>query len=86
MSYPLPSIIKRAHLAPRLMMNMYDRIGSKDPAAKRLVRLAWDDAGYCLDAPEELPAGSTERYEVGLEPDAWVPSATQIDRGGDSHE
>jgi hypothetical protein len=48
-------------LAPQLMLEMARRVcpnqwltGERN---KQLARAAWTDAGYCLDAPDELPAG-----------------------------
>jgi hypothetical protein len=38
--------------------------GTKCPGY--LMRAAWDDAGYCLDAPDEFPAGGC--YAMDLPP------------------
>ena len=41
---------------------------------------AWVTAGYCIDAPSEIPAGSTERYEFGPHKDEWVACETSTPR------
>lgn len=40
-------------------------------APKHLMRAAWDDAGYCLDAPVTLPAGGCEYMQI--DEDAGLP-------------
>lgn len=42
---------------------------------------AFSAAGYCLDAHDTMPAGSTERDEFGPGRDDWVAVQTIIERG-----
>lgn len=41
---------------------------------------AFSMGGYCIDAHELVPAGSTEFHCFGPEPDDWIPSPTTIER------
>jgi hypothetical protein len=56
-------------LAPLMMMEAYERmcptfVGRSDPAVELVARSFWDDAGYCLDAPDEISAGGCYNMEV----------------------
>ena len=42
---------------------------------------AFSMGGYCLDAHEIMPAGSTEFYSVGPGDDEWLACPTTFDRG-----
>lgn len=65
-----------------LFMEAHRRVfsGGFGQLPKPLERDAWDQGGYCLDAPEYLPAGACEYFEV--EPGLGLPSQIQIVRGG----
>lgn len=41
---------------------------------------AWVEAGYCLDAPELIAAGSHERDIFGDGQDDWLPMPTTVAR------
>lgn len=43
-------------------------------------RHSWVTAGYCIDAPEILAAGSMERDQFGPEPDDFLAMPTMVDR------
>lgn len=60
-------------LAARLLMYQFDRIGRGGPKT-------WIDAGYCLDAPNTLAAGSTVRDEFGPGDDDWIEMSSYVDR------
>ena len=60
-------------LAARLLMYQFDRIGRGGPKT-------WIDAGYCLDAPNTLAAGSTVRDEFGLDDDDWIEMPSYVER------
>lgn len=42
---------------------------------------AFSMSGYCLDAPELLPAGACRFREVGPEPDDWIVEQATVERG-----
>ena len=74
MSKYAPSRVQtHMHLGAILMSNLYQRCFNP---GKALSRDAWDMWGYCIDAYEELPAGSMEYYEFGPEADDWCWAAT----------
>lgn len=54
--------LRRLSLGGRLLAELYWRVNSPFP----LSRQAWVDAGYCLDAPEEMAAGSCLQDTVEL--------------------
>lgn len=78
MMIPASDIWKNPRLAPLLMMEMYERLcprtftGRRAPAVERLGKAAWNDAGYCLDAPEDMPAGACVKTETGPDEDDWI--------------
>ncbi len=51
-------------LSMKLMIHLYDfdPIGAKQ---------SWVDAGYCIDAPDLLAAGSTYWDEYGFDAQTW---------------
>ena len=42
---------------------------------------AFSMSGYCLDAHDIIPAGSTEYHSFGQDRDDWIASPTTIERG-----
>ncbi len=63
-------------LSARLLMEQYRRTGDCSAA-----RCTWVEAGYCLDAPELLAAGSHERDIFDDDPElGWLPMPTMIER------
>jgi hypothetical protein len=62
-------------LGARLLMVAWGRTGDRV-----LSRQSFIDAGYCIDAPSIIPAGSHERDVFGTEDDDWVAVPTFIDR------
>lgn len=54
-----------------LMLHLYDfdRIGAKR---------TWVDAGYCIDAPELIAAGSTIRDEFGPDGGDWLVMPSMV--------
>ncbi len=44
---------------------------------------AFSASGYCLDAHDTMPAGSTEYTCFGPGADDWIPAATTVERGDD---
>lgn len=60
-------------LSMTLMLALYDH--DMDGAKK-----TWVDAGYCIDAPEILAAGSMERDEFGPNEDDWLAMPTMVER------
>lgn len=71
----------RIGLAVRMMADVFHRTrtaaldGRRDPAVKRLARHAWEEAGYCLDAPDTLPAGGC-RFDSMFGPEPIVMQIT----------
>lgn len=65
-------------LPPLLMMEAYHRAcpgtyqGRSAPEVMRLGKEAWNDAGYCLDAPDDFPAGACAKVETGPDADDWI--------------
>lgn len=74
-------------LSPILMMELYDRLcpgsflGRRSVEVKALGKAAWDDAGYCLDAPEEIPAGGCESLVTGPDDSDFYPAQLVVWRG-----
>lgn len=62
-------------LSMTLVLEQYRRFGSESREMK-----AWVDAGYCIDAPEIMAAGSMVRDEFGPEIDDWLAMESMIDR------
>jgi len=63
-------------LSVKLLMEHYHRTGNADEA-----RRTWIEAGYCLDAPGLLAAGSHERDVFDADPDiGWLAMPTVIER------
>lgn len=63
-------------LSVKLLMEHYRRTGNADEA-----RRTWVEAGYCLDAPMLLAAGSHERDVFDDDPDlGWLAMPTMIER------
>lgn len=63
-------------LSAKLLMEHYRRTGNADEA-----RRTWVEAGYCLDAPPLLAAGSHERDVFDDDPElGWLPMPTMIER------
>lgn len=63
-------------LSVKLLMEHYRRTGNADEA-----RRTWVEAGYCLDAPVLLAAGSHERDVFDEDPElGWLPMPTMIGR------
>ena len=56
-------------LAARLRLWQWDRIRKISPHAWPST---WVDAGYCIDAPEIMAAGSTVRDVFGPDKDDWI--------------
>jgi hypothetical protein len=58
-------------LAPQLMTAMFRNTRSGVYGANRLpkslARMAWNDAAYCIDAPDMMPAGACRRFELDAE-------------------
>jgi hypothetical protein len=54
----IPALSLHGHpsLGPILLCETYKKHGMNKPP-RVLIDLAWKDAGYCLDAPDLLPAG-----------------------------
>lgn len=48
-----------------------------DTSVSLVGRAAWDDAGYCIDAPENMPAGACRKVEVGPDEGDWI--AVQVE-------
>jgi len=77
-------ISHRLCIAPVLMMEAYERLcpntfeGRQEPSVKRIARQAWDDAGYCIDAPDLLPAGGCTSIEI--EKDLFAPAQIESTR------
>lgn len=40
------------------------KTGFGTTAPRHLMRAAWDDAGYCIDTPDSMPAGACERMSI----------------------
>lgn len=59
-------------LAIELLMERLRRNESRGPA--------WVEAGYCLDAPTLIAAGSVERDEFGYRRNDWIPLPTFVER------
>ena len=66
---------ENTRLSAILLMEQYRRTGNADAA-----RRTWMEAGYCLDAPELIAAGSHERDIFGDSEEDWLPMPTVIPR------
>ena len=66
---------ENTRLSAMLLMEQYRRTGNADSA-----RRTWVEAGYCLDAPELLAAGSHERDIFGDGDEDWLAMPTAIPR------
>lgn len=56
--------------------------GGRPVDLARVAHAAWDDAWYCIDAPECIPAGATEAVEINDGDDSYRFAAQlSIDRG-----
>jgi len=64
-------------LSARLLIEDYRRQGA---VLTRAAHKMWVDAGYCIDAPELIAAGSHERDIFGDGPDDWLPMPTPVER------
>lgn len=65
-----PAVGHHAALAPRLSLEAWRRAGKSDTRAHVLE--AWHQSGYCIDAPDEMPAGACRIFyadEVGILPE-----------------
>jgi len=78
MLIPAGDLWKNPGLAPLLMMEMYERLcprtyaGRRAKAVETLAQAAWNDAGYCIDAPENMPAGACLKTETGPDDGDWI--------------
>lgn len=65
-----------------VFLEMHRRILGKEfgKIPKALSEDAFSMAGYCLDAHEEMPAGSTEFHSFGPGRDDWLAQATTVKR------
>lgn len=63
-------VSKYPGLGARLMIEAYEKIcpntyeGRSEPSIKMIANEAWREAGYCLDAPNFMPAGACFGVEV----------------------
>jgi hypothetical protein len=83
MAYALtasPLRIVDSGLPAVLMIALSRRFQSVAAAPKNLMRSAWDDAGYCIDAPERMPAGGCAYEEV--DDDLGLPVQLVAERDG----
>ena len=62
-------------LSMTLMLEQY-RLFGKDSREMR----PWVDAGYCIDAPAIMAAGSMVREEFGPELDNWLAMESMTER------
>jgi hypothetical protein len=80
MDAPAGALWRHPGLPVELMMEAYERIcpgsfnGRRAPDVKALGRAAWDEAGYCLDAPDDIPAGGCEAMESGPDDGDFYPA------------
>ena len=68
-------------LSAALLMEQYRRTGSANAS-----RRTWVEAGYCLDAPELIAAGSHERDVFGDGDKDWLPMPTMVLRAPSNAE
>lgn len=66
---------ENTRLSAMLLMEQYRRNPLADAA-----RHTWVEAGYCIDAPGLIAAGSHERDIFGDGPEDWLPMPTTIPR------
>lgn len=62
-------------LCMALLVEQWHRVGKSN-----YPRRAWIDAGYCIDAPIVIAAGSFVRDQFGPETDDWLPMESMIER------
>lgn len=71
---------KHLGLSPMLMVELFNKLcpstflGRSAPEVTLLAKAAWADAGYCLDAPDVLPAGGVCKVELGPSLQEIVPA------------
>lgn len=66
--YPMP-IYGNDHIGPSLLAALFSNVkagifGGGPRPSRHLTEDAWRQAGYCLDAPDTMPAGSTLAYSI----------------------
>jgi hypothetical protein len=66
---------ENTRLSGILLMEQYRRTGNANAA-----RRTWVEAGYCLDAPELIAAGSHERDIFGDGEEDWLAMPTVVPR------
>lgn len=66
---------ENTRLSAMLLMEQYRRTGNADAA-----RRTWVEAGYCIDAPELIAAGSHERDIFGEGDEDWLAMPTAVQR------
>lgn len=68
---------------PGLLIALYDRLGRdkvKQMPREILWALTWREMGYCLDAPDIIPAGSMQQASVDVEETETFPMLTYCER------
>lgn len=76
---------ERLLLACSLSLECYRRVLKREPVGfRRLVQAAWDDAGGCLDAPEEMSGGSCLAYELVPTPEEF--GGPEVDMPGGAEQ
>jgi hypothetical protein len=73
-----------AILMSNVAMRLPNPNGYGTQAPRYLLRAAWDDYGYCIDAPETLPAGGCYGLDLPqFEPDdkpQYMPAQLTVER------
>lgn len=79
---PMSTLYRPSHVGVLVFMEYHRRIlkGEFGEIPKPISDDAFNMGGYCLDAPELMPAGSTEFYQFGPEKDDWIAEPTSIER------
>lgn len=79
------SVQSHFHVGVLCFMETHRRIlgGKFGRIPEPLKEDAFSAGGYCLDAHDVLPAGSTEFISFGPGPDEWGASPTTINRSGE---
>lgn len=74
--------VGRDRLSMAASMRLHAAIEDRTvPGRRAAAEHAWEDVGYCLDAPEELPAGSCLDYDLSVfGEDAGIPVQRTVRR------
>lgn len=76
------SLQTHGHIGMLVFVETHRRVlgGKFGRISEPLSEDAFSMGGYCIDAPETLPAGSTEFHSFGPGADEWIASPTTVAR------